>query len=62
MLTVKALSPDKTVMGMADGVYRPAGNSPLCAIGEREIGEFKHLLWYGACHRAVMQDGDRRLL
>src|SRR4030042_1415418 len=28
-LTVKALSPDKTVMGAADGVYGPAGNSPL---------------------------------
>jgi len=29
MLTVKALSPDKTVMGEADGIYGPAGNSPL---------------------------------
>ena len=29
MLTVKVLSPDKTVMGEADGVYGPAGNSPL---------------------------------
>ena len=34
MLTVKVLSPDKTVMGEADGVYGPAGNSPLCASGE----------------------------
>ena len=33
-LTVKALSPDKTVMGEADGVYGPAGNSPLYARGE----------------------------
>jgi len=28
-LTVKVLSPDKTGMGEADGVYGPAGNSPL---------------------------------
>jgi len=28
-LTVKTLSPDKTVMGEADGVYGPAGNGPL---------------------------------
>jgi hypothetical protein len=34
MLTVKVLSPDKTVLGLADGVYRPAGNSPLRVIGE----------------------------
>ena len=34
MLTVKALSPDKTVMGEADGVYGPAGNSPLYVRGE----------------------------
>src|SRR4030042_1903543 len=34
MLTVKALSPDKTVMGEADGVYGPAGNSPLYERGE----------------------------
>ena len=33
-LTVKALSPDKTVMGEADGVYGPAGNSPLYGRGE----------------------------
>ena len=36
MLTVKALSPDKTVMGKADGANGPAGNSPLCVIGEYE--------------------------
>jgi hypothetical protein len=36
MLTVKALSPDKTDMGQADGVNGPAGNSPLCVIGEYE--------------------------
>jgi len=29
MLTVKALSPDKTVMGEVDGVYGPAGDSSL---------------------------------
>jgi hypothetical protein len=34
MLTVKALSPDKTVMGEADGINGPAGHSPLCARGE----------------------------
>ena len=34
MLTVKVLSPDKTVMGEADGVYGPAGNSPLYVRGE----------------------------
>lgn len=34
MLTVKVLSPDKTVMGEADGIYGPAGNSPLCVRGE----------------------------
>jgi len=33
-LTVKALSPDKTVMGEGDGVYGPAGNSPLYERGE----------------------------
>jgi len=33
MLTVKALSPDKTVMGEADGVYGPAGNSSLVTEG-----------------------------
>ena len=36
MLTVKALSPDKTVMGKADGINGPAGNSPLYARGEYE--------------------------
>jgi len=35
-LTVKVLSPDKTVMGEADGVYGPAGNSPLYVRGECE--------------------------
>src|SRR4030065_1411116 len=34
MLTVKALSPDKKVMDEADGVYGPAGNSPLYVRGE----------------------------
>jgi hypothetical protein len=34
MLTVKALSPDKTVMGKADGINGPAGYSPLCERGE----------------------------
>jgi hypothetical protein len=34
MLTVKVLSPDKTGMGEADGVYGPAGNSPLYVKGE----------------------------
>src|SRR4030043_275201 len=34
MLTVKVLSPDKTVMGEADGVYGPAGNSRLHVRGE----------------------------
>src|SRR4030065_1423462 len=34
MLTVKALSPDKKVMDEADGVYGPAGNSPLYERGE----------------------------
>ena len=33
-LTVKALSPDKTDLGEADGIHGPAGNSPLCARGE----------------------------
>jgi hypothetical protein len=33
MLTVKVLSPDKTVMGEVDGVYGPAGNSPLYVRG-----------------------------
>ena len=33
-LTVKALSPDKTDMGEADGINGPAGHSPLCARGE----------------------------
>jgi len=33
-LTVKVLSPDKTVVGEADGVYGPAGNSPLYVRGE----------------------------
>jgi len=33
-LTVKALSPDKTDMGEADGIHGPAGHSPLCARGE----------------------------
>jgi hypothetical protein len=32
MLTVKALSPDKTVMGKADGINGPAGYTVLCAI------------------------------
>jgi len=36
MLTMKALSPDKTVMGKADGINGPAGNSPLCDKGECE--------------------------
>ena len=36
MLTVKALSPDKTVMGKADGINGPAGYSPLCDKGECE--------------------------
>ena len=36
MLTVKALSPDKTVMGKADGINGPAGHSPLCDRGECE--------------------------
>ena len=36
MLTVKALSPDKTVMGKADGINGPAGNSRLYARGEYE--------------------------
>ena len=36
MLTVKALSPEKTVMGKADGINGPAGNSPLYARGEYE--------------------------
>ena len=36
MLTVKALSPDKTVMGEADGINGPAGHSPLCGKGECE--------------------------
>jgi len=31
---VKVLSPDKTVMGEADGVYGPAGNSSLYVRGE----------------------------
>ena len=31
-LTVKALSPDKTVMGKADGINGPAGYIVLCAI------------------------------
>jgi hypothetical protein len=31
---VKVLSPDKTVMGEADGVYGPAGNSRLHVRGE----------------------------
>ncbi len=31
---MKVLSPDKTVMGEADGVYGPAGNSPLYVRGE----------------------------
>jgi len=34
MLTVKVLSPDKTVKGEADGVYGPAGKSPLYVRGE----------------------------
>jgi hypothetical protein len=36
MLTVKVLSPDKTVMGKADGINGPAGYSPLCDKGECE--------------------------
>jgi len=36
MLTVKALSPEKTVMGEADGINGPAGHSPLCVRGECE--------------------------
>ena len=35
-LTVKAWSPEKTDMGEADGVNGPAGNSPLCVMGEYE--------------------------
>jgi len=34
MLIVKVLSPDKTGMGEADGVYVPVGNSPLYVRGE----------------------------
>jgi hypothetical protein len=34
MLTVKALSPDKTDMGEADGINGPAGHSPLYVRGE----------------------------
>jgi hypothetical protein len=33
---VKALSPDKTDMGPADGINGPAGKSSLCGIGECE--------------------------
>lgn len=33
-MTVKALNPYKTVMGDVDGVYGPAGNSPLYVRGE----------------------------
>ena len=33
---MKALSPDKTVMGKADGINGPAGHSPLCDRGECE--------------------------
>ena len=36
MLTVKALSPDKTVMGKADGINGPVGNSSLYERGEYE--------------------------
>ena len=36
MLTVKVLSPDKTVMGKADGINGPASYSPLCDRGECE--------------------------
>ena len=36
MLTVKALSPDKTVMGEVDGINGPAGYSPLRDKGECE--------------------------
>ncbi|UCD70830.1 MAG: hypothetical protein JSW70_07445 [Syntrophobacterales bacterium] len=46
---MKALSPDKTVMGLADGVYRPASNSSLCAIGECE-GSPRGLRPYRASH------------
>src|SRR4030042_1272197 len=35
-LTGKALSPDKTVLGEAEGVYGPPGNSPLDEKGERK--------------------------
>ncbi len=34
MLTVKALSPDKTLTGEVDGINGPAGHSPLCDRGE----------------------------
>jgi hypothetical protein len=36
MLTVKAWSPEKADMGEADGVNRPAGNSPLCVMGREK--------------------------
>lgn len=36
MLTVKVLIPDKIVMGEADGVYGPAGNSRLHVRGGSE--------------------------
>jgi hypothetical protein len=66
MLAVKALSPDKTVMGLADGVNGPAGNSPLYAIGECE-GSPRGLRPYRASHgdyavtREIRQSAQREL-
>jgi hypothetical protein len=48
-LTVKALSPDKTVMGKADGINGPAGYIVLCAIEAstkgRPVNHFGDILY-----------------
>jgi hypothetical protein len=58
MLTVKALSPDKTVMGEADGVYGPAGNSPLYVRGECK-GPGVTVGWLRSCGTAGKPGGNR---
>ena len=65
MLTVKALSPDKTDMGEADGVYGPAGNSPLYVRGEYK-GTLRGLRPCRASHgdcavtREIRQSAEQR--
>ena len=57
-LTVKALSPDKTAMGEVDGVYGPAGDSPLYGRGECK-GPGVTVGWLRSCGTARKPGGNR---